>query len=108
MNTVIVLNHDQMGHGDAELGQKILGTFLRKLPSLREVSAIALYNSGVKLLTEGSPVLAELTMLEENGVDLHPCGTCVEHYGVELAVGEVSTMDQIIQEIDRAEKVVTL
>ena len=93
MNTVIVLNHDQMGHGDAELGQKILGTFLRKLPSLREVSAIALYNSGVKLLTEGSPVLAELTMLEENGVDLHPCGTCVEHYGVELAVGEVSTMD---------------
>ena len=108
MNTVIVLNHDQMGQGDAELGQKILGTFLRKLPSLREVSAIALYNSGVKLLTEGSPVLAELTMLEENGVDLHPCGTCVEHYGVELAVGEVSTMDQIIQEIDRAEKVVTL
>ncbi len=108
MNTVIVLNHDQMGHGDAELGQKILGTFLRKLPSLREVSAIALYNSGVKLLTEGSPVLAELTMLEENGVDLHPCGTCVEHYGVELSVGEVSTMDQIIQEIDRAEKVVTL
>lgn len=108
MNTVIVLNHDQMGHGDAELGQKILGTFLRKLPSLREVSAIALYNSGVKLLTEGSPVLAELTMLEEDGVDLHPCGTCVEHYGVELAVGEVSTMDQIIQEIDRAEKVVTL
>ncbi len=108
MNTVIVLNHDQMGQGDADLGQKILGTFLRKLPALNEVSAIALYNSGVKLLAKGSPVLAELTLLEENGVDLHPCGTCVDHYGIELAAGEVSSMDQIIQELDKAEKVVTL
>ncbi len=108
MNTVIVLNHDQMGQGDADLGQKILGTFLRKLPALQEVSAIALYNAGVKLLAKGSPVLAELTLLEEGGVDVHPCGTCVEHYGVELATGEVSSMDQIIQELDKAEKVITL
>jgi len=37
-----------------------------------------------------------------------PCGTCVKPYGVELAVGEISTMDHIVQELDRAEKVVTL
>ena len=85
-----------------------LGTFLGKVPSIREVSAIALYNSGVKLLAPGSPVLSELTMLEENGVDLLPCGTCVNHYGVELATGEISTMDQIVQELDKAEKVITL
>ena len=108
MRTVIVLNQDQMGHGDAELGQKILGTFLRKLPSIHEVSAIALYNSGVKLLAAGSPALAELSLLEENGVDLLPCGTCVESYGIELAVGEVSSMDEIIKELDQAEKVITL
>ena len=70
MRTVIVLNQDQMGHGDAELGQKILGTFLRKLPAIHEVTAIALYNSGVKLLAAGSPALAELSLLEENGVDV--------------------------------------
>ena len=108
MNTVIVLNHDQMGLGDLELGRKILGTFLGKVPSIQEVSTIALYNSGVKLLAKGSPVLAELTMLEENGVDLLPCGTCVNHYGVELATGEISTMDQIVQELNKAEKVITL
>ena len=108
MHTVIVLNHDQMGQGDLELGQKILGTFLGKVPSIREVSVIALYNSGVKLLAKGSPVLSELTMLEENGIDLLPCGTCVNHYGVELATGEISTMDQIVQELDKAEKVITL
>jgi hypothetical protein len=32
----------------------------------------------------------------------------VKHYGVELATGEISTMDQIIQELDKAEKVITL
>ena len=108
MNTVIVLNHDQKGQGDSELGRKILGTFLGKVPSIREVSAIALYNSGVKLLAAGSPALAELSLLEENGVDLLPCGTCVESFGVELATGEVSSMDEIIKELDQAEKVITL
>lgn len=108
MRTVIVLNRDQMGSGDAELGQRILGSFFRKLPSMQGVSAIALYNSGVRLLGAGSPVLAELTMLEENGVDLRACGTCVEHYGVELQAGEVSSMDEIISEMSRAEKVITL
>ena len=53
-------------------------------------------------------VHSELTMLEENGVDLLPCGTCVNHYGVELATGEISTMDQIVQELNKAEKVITL
>jgi hypothetical protein len=108
MRTVIVLNQDQMGHGDAELGQKILGTFLRKLPAIHEVSAIALYNSGVKLLAPGSPVLAELSLLEEGGIDLLPCGTCVDSYDVELATGEISSMDEIIKELDQAEKVITL
>lgn len=108
MNTIIVLNHDQMGLGDSELGRKILGTFLGKAPSIQEVTAICFYNSGVKLLAKGSPVLAELTMLEENGVDLYPCGTCVNHYGIELGAGDISSMDQIVQELDKAEKVITL
>ncbi len=108
MRTVIVLNQDQMGHGDAELGQKILGTFLRKLPALHEVSAIALYNSGVKLLTADSPVFAELTLLDLGGIDLLPCGACVDSFGVELATGQVSSMDEIIKELDQAEKVITL
>jgi hypothetical protein len=62
----------------------------------------------VKLLAAGSPALAELSLLEEGGVDLLPCGTCVEHFGVDLAVGEVSSMDEIIKELDQAEKVITL
>ena len=108
MRTVVVLNHDHMGHGDLELGKKILATFLRKAGVLKELSAIVFYNSGVKLLTKDSPVLAELTTLEHEGVDLVPCGTCIKHFGIELATGKVSDMDTIVRELGRADKVITL
>jgi hypothetical protein len=108
MRTVVVLNQDQMGHGDRALGQRILGTFLRKSIALRDLDAIVMFNSGVRLLAKDSPVLAELSLLQDRGVDLVPCGTCVEHYKVELATGRVSDMDTILRELDAAAKVITL
>lgn len=108
MDTIVVLNQDQMGHGDRALGQKILGTFLRKSIALPEFRAILLYNAGVKLVAADSPVLAELRLLEERGVDLVPCGTCLSHYGIAPAVGKVGDMDAIVRELDRAAKVITL
>ena len=108
MDTIVVLNKDQMGHGDRDLGQKVLGTFLKKSIALKDFTAIVFFNSGVKLVSEGSPVLAELQMLEERGVDVVPCGTCLNHYGVEPKVGEVSDMDTIVQELSRAAKVITI
>ncbi len=110
MRTVIVLNHDQMGQGDLELGQKILATFLRKSISIKNVAAVLLYNSAVRLIVSGSPVLGELAQLHENGVDLLACGTCLDHYGLResVAVGTVAGMEDVVRELDRAEKVITL
>ena len=108
MRTVVILNHDHMGHGDPELGRRILATFLRKSPAMNHLDAIVLYNSGVKLITEGSPVLADLHHLHEAGVDLLPCGTCLESFGLTPAIGRASDMNAIIRELDRAEKVITL
>jgi hypothetical protein len=108
MATVVVVGQDQMGSGDRELGQKILGTFLRKARRLRDLEAIVMFNTGVRLLEEGSPWLADLVALEELGVELMPCGTCLEHLGTKLAHGRPSDMDSILRELDRALKVVTL
>jgi hypothetical protein len=108
MDTIVVMNQDQMGHGDRQLGQKILGTFLKKSIGLPGFTAIVFFNAGVRLVAADSPVLAELKLLEERGVDLVPCGTCLQHYGVTPAVGKVSDMDTIVREIGRAAKVVTL
>lgn len=108
MKTVIVLNHDQFGHGDRVLGMKLLGAFLSKIPTMREVTGIVLYNSGVKLIARGSPVLGVLDQLHRDGVELWACGTCLEHYGLEPEIVPASNMDEIVGELDRAEKVMTL
>ncbi|MEM8710885.1 MAG: DsrE family protein, partial [Planctomycetota bacterium] len=102
----LFLNKDQMGHGDRDLSQRILKTFLQKAIALKGLDAVLMVNSGVKLTAPDSEVLGELTMLEENGVDMVPCGTCLNHYGVEPAVGKVGSMDEIISALSKAEKVV--
>ena len=108
MQTIVVLNQDQMGQGDRALGQKILATFLRKAIALPEFEAIVLYNSGVRLVAADSPVLAELRELEGRGVDLVPCSTCLQNFGITPAVGKASDMDTIVAELGRAAKVITL
>lgn len=108
MKAVLILASDRMGEGDPDLGKRILKTFLQKSIAFRELDAILFYNSGVTLTGPQSHVLGELTMLEESGVDVVPCGTCLEHYGVEPAVGRVGSMDGIIKAMDTAAKVIRI
>ena len=108
MQTVVILNQDQMGHGDRALGQKILGTFLKKSIALPGFDAIVMFTPGVKLVRADSPVLTELKLLEERGIDLVPCGTCLQHSGITPAVGKIGDMDAIVRELGRAAKVITL
>jgi intracellular sulfur oxidation DsrE/DsrF family protein len=110
MTTVIVINQAQMGIGDEELGHKILSTCLRKLFNFPDLEAIVLYNGGVKLATRDSFVRTELTQLHEHGVDILPCGTCVEHFALkdQMLFDHVSNMDEIVATLAKAEKVITL
>jgi intracellular sulfur oxidation DsrE/DsrF family protein len=113
VRTVFVLNNDQMGVGDRQLGQRLLSTALRKLAndkSGKNVEAVVLYNAGVLLAVKDSFLVTELRLLEERGVDVLPCGTCVDHYGVQdqLALDHVSNMDEILATLNAADKVITL
>ena len=107
MRTVVVFNKDQLGHGDRELGRKILATFLRKSIALQGLEALVFFNAGVKLVAPDSPYLGELRALEERGVEIVPCGTCLAHFAITPAVGKVSDMDAIVAELGRAERVIT-
>jgi selenium metabolism protein YedF len=111
METVVVVNGEAMGTGDEALGRKLLGTFLRTLGDLEQKpGAIVFYNAGVKLLAEGTPLLAELQALDDAGVDLLGCGTCLDHFGLveRVVVGEVSTMRAIAGRLLGAKSVVTV
>jgi selenium metabolism protein YedF len=110
MKTVIVLRGELLGQGDDQLGEQLMGSFLRKLWAARErPETILFYNSAVKLLGPESMVLDALEGLSAAGIDLVACGTCVGFYNLKqkLVVGRVSDMQEIVELLLRAEKVVT-
>ncbi len=102
---VVVVSSDKMGDGDAELGAILIKAFLNSLieqPILP--THLIFYNSGVKLATNDSGVIGSLKTLDESGVDVMICGTCVDFYEVKtlLAVGRISNMFTITETMAKA------
>lgn len=109
--TVVIVNAEQMGRGDDGLGAKLLAAFLRTLTAVEpKPEAIVFYNGAVKLLGPDSASLDALRQLDEAGVDLLACVTCLEFFELtqKIAVGHVSNMREIVQRTLGADKVVTV
>jgi selenium metabolism protein YedF len=107
----IVITSERMGQGDDELGATLMGSFLRKLCLAESLpNELIFYNSGVKLLAEGSLVLDAIEMLEKKGVQLTACGTCVNHFGLadKMERANIGDMVGIIDELMSSEHVVTV
>ena len=66
------------------------------------------YNGGAKLTAEGSDSLEDLKGLEEKGVEILTCGTCLNFYGLQdkLAVGSVTNMYTIVEKMAGADKII--
>lgn len=99
-NTVVVLSSDAMGSGDDELGRALMKSFIYALTELdRLPGKVLLYNSGVKLSVTGSDSLADLRKLEEQGVEILNCGTCLSFFSLtdQLGVGTITNMYEIVQ-----------
>ena len=111
MKKIIVITSEYMGVGDDELGTTLIGSFLRKLCISESLpKEIIFYNSGVKLLAEGSSVLDAIEMLEKKGVELTACGTCINHYGLadKMDRANVGDMTGIISALMASGSVVTV
>jgi len=111
MKKVFIINSEFYGHGNDELGHKLMGAFLKKVWARdKKPYAIIFYNSGVKLLAKGSFYLDALTGLEDAGVDLIACGTCLDSYDLKdkMMVGRVSGMEEIVDVMMNAKSVITI
>jgi selenium metabolism protein YedF len=111
MEKVVVINSDKMGQGDEGLGTRLMRNFLTKLIGTEvKPQMIVLYNSGVKLAARGSPVSESLHSLENLGVKIICCGTCVNYYGMvdRMEVGRVTNMPEIAKVLTQAKSTVTL
>ncbi|HEX3052139.1 MAG TPA: DsrE family protein [Aggregatilineaceae bacterium] len=111
MTTVILVTNDGMGKGNPEL-QHILVTkyFQLLLEDGKFPAAICFYADGVKLVCDGSPVLDQLRNLQEKGVHVIVCSTCLSFYGLtdQVQVGLVAGMPDIIEAQWLADKVITI
>ena len=107
---VVVVNSDTMGRGDAELGSILMGSFLRQLAAQGGADLVLLYNAGVKLACEGSAHLADMKALEDRGVEIVACGTCLGFYELteKLVVGRKGTMEETVSTLTQAEKFITI
>jgi selenium metabolism protein YedF len=106
---VVCIKSELMGEGDPELGKLLMETFVDNLKVQEKLPThVVLYNSGVKLATTGSPVCGSLAELEELGIRIMLCGTCVDHYGIQydLAVGMISNLVVITETLASAGHVV--
>ena len=106
---VVVLSSDKMGEGDEELGEVLIKGFIYAITQLDKYpKAVLLYNSGVKLSSEGSDSIEDLKVLEEHGVEILSCGTCLNFYNLQdkLQVGKVTNMYSIVEELAGATNVI--
>jgi selenium metabolism protein YedF len=108
---LVLMGSDTLGRGDDFLGSRLMGNFIATLKEMGpELWCVVLLNGGVKLAAAGSEVLAGLKNLEQAGVRLLVCGTCLNHYQLleNKEVGETTNMLDIVSAMQLADKVITL
>jgi selenium metabolism protein YedF len=108
---VIVMTSDRLGQGAEELGKVLMKSYTYALTETSPLpKAVMFLNSGVKLTSEGSEVLENIKKLEDSGVEIISCGTCLDFYQLKdkLKVGIVGNMYSIIENMNSAGKVINI
>jgi len=107
---VLVFKTNGMGISETQpLKEKLAQIFLTLAAQMEPLpSVICFYTDGVKLACEGSPMLEELAALEQNGVRLILCQTCLDTFGLsdQVRVGIVGGMGDIITAMWQADKLI--
>ena len=99
-----------MGDGSDDLGRVLMTAFLKSLSDASvQPEALVFYNSGVYLACRDSEHLEALRALEEKGVKILSCGTCLDFFKMKdrLAVGLITNMFEIIETLSNADRVVS-
>ena len=108
---VVLIAGSRFGSGDGQLGEILIKAFLNTLwDSEPRPEKIIFINDGVRLTTEGSEVLDALVLLEQAGVELLSCGTCLDYYKLreKLKVGQVTNMKATVSALLASDRVIRI
>jgi selenium metabolism protein YedF len=107
----LLITTAHLGRGSEELGRVLMEAFLNTLADAEpRPHKIMFLNEAVTLTTEGSNVLRTLRTLEEAGVGIFSCGTCLDYYGLKekLEVGVITNMYDTVHTLLSTNGVVTI
>lgn len=110
-DTVIAISKNFMGNGSEELGKLLIKGFVYTSSEYEKLlKTLVFFNSGVELTCEGSPCIDDLKKLQEKGVEIISCGTCLDYFKLKekLLVGEISNMYSIYETLFNAGKVINI
>jgi len=108
---MVMVANNCMGHGDDELGSKLMVSFLKTIKEMGdELWRLVFVNNGVKLAIEDSEVLPILKEYEKDGLYILVCGTCLTHFNLldKKQVGETTNMLDIVTAMQLADKVINI
>jgi selenium metabolism protein YedF len=109
LKAVLLVANDEFGHGSSELGGILMRSFLKTVSGSEPKPGWAIFmNAGVKLTTEGSELLDEIRALEDAGVRVLSCGTCLDYFHLKdkLKVGKITNMQDTVTTLMTADWVV--
>jgi selenium metabolism protein YedF len=96
------IDAETVGRGDDRLGAILMKSFLATLKELKPLPwRIAFVNGGVKLASTGSELLPYIEELQNLGVEILLCGTCVDFYQIkeQIGAGRTSNMFEIVSSL---------
>lgn len=110
-NLCIIISSSFLGSGDDKLGAVLMKSYLYALSESDNLPKDLIFiNGGVKLTSEDSDCLDSIKKIQENGVNILSCGTCLDFYNLKekLAVGEITNMYTIVEKMNKASNTIKL
>ncbi len=108
---LVFITSQYIGQGSDELGSRLMQNFMATLPEMdSSLWRLILINSGVKLAAAGNPALQYIQKLEELGIDILVCGTCLEYFQLleKKQVGQTTNMLDVVTSLQLADKIIKL
>ncbi len=105
---LIIIASDTIGK-DEKLGRVLMKAFFETMTAINQLpNMIFLMNTAVKLSTKDEDFINLLKKLEERGVEIFTCGTCLKYYNLEdqLKVGFRGTTNHFIEGISDFNKTI--
>jgi hypothetical protein len=109
-NFLLVITSPALGEGEADLGAKLTDLLFKVFADSETLPhKIIFLNAGIFLTTEGSPVEEDLKAIEERGVTLSSCITCLTYFDrmEKVVVGKRSDMKDTVKSLAQYKKVIT-